>query len=67
LRHLENRGNRETVVRLHELLLEQFIGSFKRPPKKLTLAFDATDDAVHGEQDGRLFRGDYDHYCFLPL
>ncbi len=64
---LENRADRETAVRLHEVLLEQFIGSFKRPPKKLLLDFDATDDAVHGEQDGRFFHGYYDHYCFLPL
>ena len=64
---LENRADRETAVRLHEVLLEQFIGSFKRPPKKLILDFDATDDAVHGEQDGRFFHGYYDHYCFLPL
>jgi hypothetical protein len=52
---------------LHEVLVEQFIGSFKRAPKKLILDFDATDDAVHGEQDGRFFHGYYDHYCFLPL
>ena len=29
--------------------------------------FDATDDAVHGHQEGRFFHGYYDHYCFLPL
>ncbi len=63
----ENRSDRETAVRLHEVLVAQFIGSFKRAPKKLILDFDATDDAVHGEQDGRFFHGYYDHYCFLPL
>jgi hypothetical protein len=31
------------------------------------LDFDATDDAVHGQQEGRFFHGYYDHYCFLPL
>ena len=41
--------------------------SFKRAPKKLILDFDATDDPVHGEQDGRFFHGYYRHYCFLPL
>ncbi|MFQ5633812.1 MAG: IS1380 family transposase [Gammaproteobacteria bacterium] len=63
----ENRADRESAWRLHEVLLDQFIGSFKRPPKKLVLDFDATDDPVHGEQDGRFFHGFYRHYCFLPL
>ena len=31
------------------------------------LDFDATDDPVHGHQEGRFFHGYYDHYCFLPL
>jgi len=63
----ENRSDRETAIGLHEVLVEQFIASFKRPPKKLILDFDATDDAVHGDQRGRFFHGYYDHYCFLPL
>ena len=63
----ENQADGETAVRLHAVLVEQFIGSFKRAPKKLILDFDATDDAVHGEQDGRFFHGYYNHYCFLPL
>lgn len=63
----ENRVDRETAWRLHEVLVEQFIDSFKRPPKNLILDFDATDDAVHGEQEGRFFHGFYRHYCFLPL
>ena len=33
----------------------------------LTLDLDATDDAVHGRQEGRFFHGYYDSYCFLPL
>lgn len=64
---MENRADRATTVRLHQVLFEQFIGSFKHPPKKLILDFDATDDAVHGCQEGRFFHGYYDHYCFLPL
>ena len=31
------------------------------------LGFDATDDRVHGQQEGRFFQGYYEHYCFLPL
>ena len=63
----ENRADRDTAWRMHEVMVEQFIASFKRPPKKLVLDFDATDDAVHGKQEGRFFHGYYDHYCFLPL
>jgi hypothetical protein len=48
-------------------MVDQFIASFKRAPRKLVLDFDATDDAVHGKQEGRFFHGYYDHYCFLPL
>jgi len=63
----ENRSDRQTAWRVHEVLVEQFIASFQRPPRKLILDFDATDDAVHGKQEGRFFHGYYDHYCFLPL
>jgi len=63
----EKRADRATAIRLHEVLLDQFVASFKRPPKKLVLDCDATDDPVHGGQDGRFFHGFYRHYCFLPL
>lgn len=64
---LENRADRAMAVALHQVMVEQFIDSFKRPPKKLVLDFDATDDRVHGDQQGKFFHGYYDHYCFLPL
>jgi hypothetical protein len=63
----ENRAEREAAKHLHAVMVDQFIASFKRAPKKLILDFDATDDAVHGKQEGRFFHGYYDHYCFLPL
>jgi hypothetical protein len=64
---LENRADRETAVAMHEVLVDRFIDSFKRAPKRLVLDVDATDDAVHGNQEGRFFHAHYDHYCFLPL
>jgi len=63
----ENRAGRAEAWQLHEVLVEQFIRSHKRAPKELVLDFDATDDAVHGKQEGRFFHGYYDQYCFLPL
>ena len=64
---LENRANRETGVALQEVLVERFIVSFSKAPTRLVLDVDATDDRVHGAQEGRFFHGYYDHYCFLPL
>jgi len=63
----ENRADREVAWRIHEVMLERFIASYESPPEELVLDFDATDDAVHGKQEGRFFHGYYDHYCFLPL
>jgi hypothetical protein len=63
----ENRADRQTARIVNELFVEKFIESFKRPPKELILDFDATDDPVHGKQEGRFFHGFYDGYCFLPL
>jgi hypothetical protein len=63
----ENRADRQTAWRIHKVLVDRFIASYKRPPKKLVLDFDATDDPVHGLQEGRFFHGYYDRYCFLPL
>ena len=64
---LENRASREVAVKIHEIILEQFIASFDSPPDELILDVDATDDPVHGGQAERFFHGYYDHYCFLPL
>ncbi len=63
----ENRSNSQSAWRIHEVMVEQFIASFNDTPKELILDFDATDDAVHGKQEGSFFHGYYDHYCFLPL
>ena len=63
----ENRAGRQFAVEIHRVLVEQFFASHRRPPKAVTLGFDATDDTVHGTQEGRFFHGYYDHYCFLPL
>jgi len=64
---LENRITREDLIRMAQVLADQFIDSHQKPPEQVILDFDATDDAVHGNQEGRFFHGYYDHYCFLPL
>src|SRR5512147_160557 len=49
------------------LFVELFLDAHRRPPKQITLDLDATDDPLHGHQEGRFFHGDYDCYCYLPL
>ena len=64
----EQQADRDWAITIHEEMIEQFIRSFRRPPKKpLYLDFDATADRVHGQQLGRHFNGYYNHYIFLPL
>ena len=64
---LENRADRTSARQVFLLILEKFIQSFKTAPKCLVLDFDATDDPIPGQQEGRFFQGYYGHYCFLPL
>lgn len=44
-----------------------FLEAHKRPPRQIILDLDATDDPLHGHQEGRFFQGYYDCYCYLPL
>ena len=39
----------------------------RRRPSEIVLDLDATDDPLHGHQEGRFFHGYYDCYCYLPL
>jgi hypothetical protein len=52
---------------IRQFFVDAFLGSYEQPPTEIVLDFDATDDPVHGEQEGRFFHGYYDEYCFLPL
>jgi Transposase DDE domain group 1 len=52
---------------IKRLLLDVFLEAHERPPSEIILDLDATDDPVHGEQEGRFFHGYYDCYCYLPL
>ena len=52
---------------IKHLLIDVFLESRARPPRQIVLDLDATDDPLHGEQEGRFFHGYYDCYCYLPL
>lgn len=64
---LERVADRGWAWAAHVRMVEAFIASFDRAPEELVLDFDATDDTVHGGQEGRFFHGYYKSYCFLPL
>ena len=52
---------------IKHLLVDLFVESHERAPKQIILDLDATDDPLHGMQEGRFFHGYYDCYCYLPL
>jgi hypothetical protein len=64
---LENWADRQAAWGLHQVLVDQFIASFKSAPEELILDFDATDNPLYGQQESRFFHGYYDSYCYLPL
>lgn len=64
---LESWSDRQAAWGLHQVLVDQFIASFKRAPDELILDFDATDNPLYGQQESRFFHGYYDSYCYLPL
>ena len=49
------------------LLIEVFVEAHPEPPEEVILDVDATDDPLHGKQEGRFFHGYYKRYCYLPL
>ena len=56
--------DRQAVQRLFTKL---FLQAHQRPPRRIVLDLDATDDPIHGHQSGRFFHGYYRNYCYLPL
>ena len=54
-------------VAIKALLVDLFLDAHQRAPRQIVLDLDATDDPLHGEQEGRFFHGYYDCYCYLPL
>ena len=69
--------SRQQPTRYHKIACDEaaiealpvtlFLEAHKRPPRQIILDLDATDDPLHGHQEGRFFQGYYDCYCYLPL
>jgi hypothetical protein len=49
------------------LFVTLFLEAHAEPPEEIVIDLDATDDPLHGHQEGRFFHGYYDCYCYLPL
>jgi hypothetical protein len=52
---------------IEALFVDLFLDAYTKAPAQITLDLDATDDPLHGHQEGRFFHGYYDCYCYLPL
>ena len=52
---------------ISRLFVDHFLDAHVRPPARIVLDLDATDDPLHGQQEGRFFHGYYRQYCYLPL
>ena len=52
---------------IEALWVELFLEAHAEAPAQIVLDLDATDDPLHGRQEGRFFHGYYDGYCYLPL
>jgi hypothetical protein len=52
---------------IESLFVDLFLDAHPKAPKQIILDLDATDDPLHGNQEGKFFHGYYDCYCHLPL
>ena len=50
-----------------DFFVDAYLDAHPKRPKEIILDLDATDDLIHGAQEGRFFHGYYGNYCYLPL
>lgn len=66
LSRFENAIDVQSLRRLQDVFLDQFIASFDKPPTRLTFDIDPFDDPTHGQQQLTFFHGYYGQYQYLP-
>lgn len=66
LSRFENAVDVRSLFRLRDVLIDQFLAAFDRPPRRLTLDIDTFDDPTHGQQQLSFFHGYYDQYQYQP-
>lgn len=52
---------------IEHFFVDAFLDAHAERPPEIILDLDATDDPIHGTQEGRFFHGYYGNYCYLPL
>ncbi|KKK98476.1 hypothetical protein LCGC14_2642370, partial [marine sediment metagenome] len=52
---------------MRSLFVSIFLEAHDESPEQIVIDLNATDDPLHGRQEGRFFHGYYKHYCYLPL
>ena len=77
LQRLETAGERESRYRkiffdpekIQRFFVHHFLEHYNggNEPPEIIIDVDATDDPLHGNQEGRFFHGFYNSYCYLPL
>lgn len=53
--------------KIENVFVDIFLNAHSKAPKSIIIDLDATDDLIHGNQEGRFFHGYYGNYCYLPL
>jgi len=64
---LENLPGTRSVLRMARAMVGLYCGSFRQVPRRIVPDVDDTFDAVHGEQQLRLFNAHHDEYGFQPI
>ena len=67
LSRLENLAGWRALARIGLGQIDLYCRSFARPPARIVLDIDDTDDPVHGQQELALFNAHYDCTCFQPI
>ena len=55
------------IDKVDDFFVQIFLQAHSAPPRRIVLDLDATDDPLHGNQEGRFFHGYYKEYCYMPL
>src|SRR5206468_1395682 len=75
LNRLELGNNRDTGChkvqadhgQIEATLLLAGVRCLPKHSREVVVDLDATDDPLHGQQEGRFYHGFYESYCYLPL
>ena len=56
-------------AKIEHFFVQYFLAHYNggKLPQQIVIDVDATDDRIHGNQEGRFFHGYYKSYCYLPL